>query len=92
METTTKLIIGYFLGITLLTFCVHGWDKHLAKSGKSARRIPEKRLLLLAAVGGTFGAIAGMLFFRHKTLHKKFTYGIPLILLAQIALLYVFLR
>ena len=92
METTTKLILGYFLLITLVTFCVYGWDKHLAKSKRAVRRIPEKNLLLLAAVGGTFGAIAGMLFFRHKTLHKKFIYGIPLILLAQIGLLYLFLR
>ncbi|MCQ2218155.1 MAG: DUF1294 domain-containing protein [Paludibacteraceae bacterium] len=88
MEFSTKIIIGYLLAITILTFFVYGWDKHLAKSKRKVRRIPEKNLLLLAAIGGTFGAIAGMLFFRHKTLHKKFIYGIPAILLAQLLLLY----
>lgn len=88
MEISTKIIIGYLLAITILTFFVYGWDKHLAKSKRKVRRIPEKNLLLLAAIGGTFGAIAGMLFFRHKTLHKKFIYGIPAILLAQLLLLY----
>lgn len=42
-------------------------------------------LLLLAALGGSIGALLGMHLFRHKTQHKKFRYGVPLILLAQAA-------
>lgn len=78
--------------MTLLTFLVYGWDKHLSKSKGKKKRIPEKRLLMLAAVGGAFGAAAAMLFFRHKTLHRKFTLGIPAIIMAHILLLYRYFR
>ena len=50
------------------------------------RRIPEATLLLLAAAGGSLGCWLGMALFRHKTRHRKFTLGLPLILLAQLAL------
>ena len=59
-------------------------DKLKAKRG--AWRIPEATLLGVAAIGGSIGALAGMYTFRHKTRHIKFTLGIPLILIAQIAL------
>ena len=45
-------------------------------------------LLMLAVIGGTIGALLGMQVWRHKTMHLKFKYGLPLILLAQIALIY----
>ncbi len=51
------------------------------------RRISEKTLFLYALLGGSPGAILGMWTFRHKTLHKRFQYGLPLILLAHLALL-----
>ena len=41
---------------------------------------------MLTAIGGSIGALFGMRIWHHKTLHKKFGYGVPLILLAQIAL------
>ena len=72
-----------------VVFFVYGIDKWKAK--KSARRISEAALLLMAALGGSVGAWLGMKVWHHKTLHKKFKYGIPLILLAQIiALLLLF--
>jgi uncharacterized membrane protein YsdA (DUF1294 family) len=46
-------------------------------------------LLMLAVIGGTIGALLGMQVWRHKTMHLKFKYGLPLILLAQIALIYL---
>ena len=49
----------------------------------------EATLLMLAVIGGTIGALLGMQVWRHKTMHKKFKYGLPLILLAQIALMYL---
>lgn len=82
--------IYYFLGINLLAFLCFGIDKHIAqvngRGGVQHRRIPEATLLGLAAVGGAMGAWLGMLVFRHKTQHKKFTILVPLILLAQIVL------
>ena len=59
-------------------------DKLKAKRG--AWRIPEKTLLGVAAAGGSIGSLIGMYTFRHKTKHIKFTVGIPLILILQLAL------
>ena len=59
-------------------------DKQLAK--KEKMRIPESRLFRIAILGGSLGVLLGMYTFRHKTLHKQFTIGIPAILLLQIAI------
>ena len=82
---TTKLIIIYFIAINLVTFFLYGIDKWKAKCSKW--RIPEATLLGLAVIGGSIGAWLGMKVWHHKTQHKKFKYGLPLILLAQIALI-----
>lgn len=49
-------------------------------------RIPESTLLLLAFMGGSVGAWLGIKVWHHKTLHKKFKYGVPFIFILQIAL------
>ena len=67
-----------------MTFTVYGVDK--AKARRGAWRVPEKTLFLLPLLGGSVGALLGMLVFRHKTKHWYFVWGLPLILLAQIAL------
>ena len=73
----------YYLAlINVITFIVYGIDKLKAKKGRW--RIPESTLLLLAIVGGSMGAWCGMRVWHHKTLHKKFRYGIPLIIATQI--------
>ena len=87
----TRLIAYYLIGVNLLTFIAYGIDKHKAvrngqKSKHLSRRIPEATLLLLAVLGGSPAALLAMYLFRHKTLHKKFRYGVPAILLLQIAL------
>lgn len=51
-------------------------------------RISEQSLLLLAIIGGSIGIYGGMQFFRHKTKHAKFTIGLPVILIAQVVLLF----
>lgn len=79
-----RVLFYYLLGINLLTFLVYGLDKRKARRGKW--RIPEATLLLLAVFGGSIGALLGMSVFRHKTKHKKFLIGLPLILIAQVAL------
>jgi uncharacterized membrane protein YsdA (DUF1294 family) len=81
-----RVLIYYLLGINLLTFFVYGIDKWKAKRDKW--RIPEATLLMLAALGGSVGALLGMTVFHHKTKHKKFLIGVPLILLAQLAVAY----
>ena len=80
----TQAIGCILMGINVLTFFVYGIDKWKAK--RSKWRIPEATLLLLAVLGGSIGAILGMKVWHHKTLHKKFKYGLPLILMVQIAL------
>ena len=75
----------YLLAINAVAFIMYGIDKYKAKKAKL--RIPETTLLLLAVLGGSIGAWMGMKVWHHKTMHKKFKYGIPAILLIQIALM-----
>lgn len=79
-----KAIITYLLIINVVTFTIYGIDKGRARKGQW--RVPESALLWLAAAGGSVGACLGMKVWRHKTLHKKFRYGIPAIIMAQIAI------
>ena len=81
---------GYLVLMNLIAFALYGIDKRRAKQG--AWRISEYTLLLVALLGGSLGALLGMRYFRHKTRHRKFRYGVPLILLLQLGLgLYFFL-
>ena len=73
------------IAINTITFLVYGLDKLKAKKGKW--RIPESTLLLLAIIGGSIGAWFGMKVWHHKTKHKKFKYGIPLIIILQLGVL-----
>ena len=81
----TQTIVYILFSINVVTFVVYGIDKLKAKQG--SWRISEATLILLAVVGGSIGALLGMKVWHHKTMHKKFKYGLPLILLAQIALI-----
>ena len=83
--TDIQLILIYLVTINVATFFTYGIDKWKAK--KSLWRIRESALLGLAILGGSIGAWLGMKVWHHKTMHKKFKYGIPLILIAQIVLL-----
>lgn len=85
MDFWHQLSAYYILAINTITFVIFGIDKYKAK--KKKWRIPESRLLLLAAIGGCIGALLGMIIWRHKTLHKKFKYGVPTILILQIAII-----
>ena len=77
-------IICYLLAINIATFLLYGIDKYKAKKGKW--RISEATLLTMAVIGGSIGAWAGMRLWHHKTMHKKFKYGIPVIIIMQVSL------
>ncbi len=73
----------YLAAVNVLLCALMGIDKLLAKLQK--RRIPERTLFLLAFLGGALGGTLGMYSFRHKTLHKSFAIGFPLLALVQLA-------
>lgn len=84
---TKQLLSGipawYLTAINAAGFIAMAWDKLMSKTKK--KRIPEKSLFLIAAVGGSAGSWLGMQLFRHKTRHAGFVYGIPLIFACQAA-------
>lgn len=88
MNTLHRYLIYYLLVINAATFIIYGIDKNKAKKAKW--RISEATLLTMAAVGGSIGAWLGMKAWHHKTQHRKFKYGVPIILLIQIALMIYF--
>ena len=79
------LIIVYLVSVNFIGFVLMGIDKRRAI--KNAFRVPEATLFSIAFVGGSIGAILGMLIFRHKTRHWYFKIGLPVILLFQIAII-----
>lgn len=81
------LIVCYGIIMNLLAFLLYGIDKWSARH--DLRRIPEKVLLGIAAIGGSLGAFAGMRLFRHKTRKAKFYLGVPILLFLQICVVVV---
>ncbi len=84
-----RIILGYLIGINVLTFLLYGFDKWKAK--KNEWRIPEKTLLATALIGGSIGALAGMQVFRHKTRHWTFMICVPVFLVLHIVLAGVYI-
>ncbi len=84
MDVMLTLII-YISAINLVGFAIMGIDKFLAK--KKAYRIPEATLFTFALFGGSLGTTLAMFLFRHKTRHWYFLYGMPVILLIQVAII-----
>ena len=74
----------YLLGVNLVALVLFALDKLKARSGRW--RIPERTLLLSAWLGGSLGAYLGMVLFHHKTLKRKFSITVPLLLLVHILL------
>ncbi len=75
-----------FLIISGIAMVVTLYDKLIA--GGKRRRVPERTLFLLALLGGAAAMYLTMLIIRHKTKHKRFMLGLPLIISAQLALWY----
>lgn len=81
----------YGIILNIAGFAAMGIDK--SKARRNAWRIPEARLFLIACLGGSIGSIAGMYFFRHKTRHWYFVWGMPAILTVQaVSIFYLLYR
>ena len=77
-----KYAVAYIIIVNILAFCLYGIDKSAAI--KQKQRIPNRILLLIAAFGGSLGALAGMYIFRHKTKKWYYTITVPVLLMIQI--------
>lgn len=84
MSPGIRIALVYIAVISLITIIVTVYDKIAAKK-RPKHRVPENSLLLLAVLGGGLAEYLTMLLIRHKTRHKKFMIGLPVIILAQAA-------
>ncbi len=85
-----KLLIIYLIFINGAAFSMMGIDKYKAKHNKW--RISERSLFMSAILLGSAGAILGMKYFRHKTKHTSFVFGMPVLLIIQIMIACFLLR
>lgn len=85
---TIQNIIIYLLIINVIAFLAMWIDKRKAEKGKW--RISETTLLLLGVLGGSIGGMIGMYTFRHKTKKKRFTIGMPAILIVEIIIYFIY--
>ncbi|MCL2531631.1 MAG: DUF1294 domain-containing protein [Oscillospiraceae bacterium] len=76
-------LLIYLAAISLFAMGITMYDKRAARRNK--RRVPERTLLLIAALGGSVAMLATMWVIRHKTRHMKFMVGIPVIIAVQVA-------
>ena len=86
----TLLVALLLAFVNIISFGLYGSDKVRAR--RRAERIPERLLLGIALLGGALGAMVAMYMFRHKTRHMRFVVLVPLFLLAQLYVLYLFIR
>lgn len=78
------VLLVLFVPVNLVAFALMGVDKQRARTHQW--RVPEKTLFLAALLFGGTGGTIGMFFFHHKTKHWYFRYGLPALLVAQLAL------
>jgi len=83
-----NIILGFFIILNLFSFIVVGYDKYQSKN--RGWRVAERNIFLMAIVGGAIGIFGGMRLFRHKTKHRKFSYGIPILMIINL-LIYIYL-
>lgn len=83
-----QIIILYGIGVNVIAYILMGVDKHKAK--KHTYRISERTLWGCAIIGGSIGALVGMKQFRHKTKHRSFVIGMPLLITVQVILVTYF--
>ena len=84
MTLLQTIFLSYLVLANLVAFAMYGIDKRRAIKNKW--RIPEKRLLLAALLGGAFGALWGMILFHHKTKKARFFLTVPVLFVLQVVL------
>jgi len=89
MPSIYLIVIAVLLLVNIITFVIYAIDKYKAKHNKW--RVSEATLLIMAAIGGSIGALLAMQLLRHKTQHPQFYIGVPTIIIIQIALTVYFL-
>ena len=82
------IVCAYILLISLISIVVCIYDKKISKKNRVELRVPEKRLMLLSALGGSLAMYITMHIIRHKTKHVKFMLGIPVIMVLQAAIVF----
>ena len=85
LDIRYKAALIYFAAVSIISAVVCAADKRRAVKGKW--RVSESTLFLLCALGGSAAMYITMRLIRHKTLHKRFMIGIPLIVVVQVVLL-----
>lgn len=91
MSVKTRVILAYFIAVSLVSVALTVCDKRRARLNR--RRISEKALFASAVLGGSLFEYLTMKLIRHKTLHKRFMLGLPAIFILQVALLvFLYLR
>jgi uncharacterized membrane protein YsdA (DUF1294 family) len=85
MPGSAIIVIGSLIALNLVTFVIFGWDKFCAARGR--RRVSERALLTLMAVGGSPGGWAAMLVFHHKTQKASFRWAAIVIVVLQVGAL-----
>lgn len=85
-----EYLLIYFVGISVFTIVITVYDKKAAKKW-TKHRVPEKVLFLLAILGGSIAEHLTMIKIRHKTKHKRFMIGLPIIMVLQVVILWLIL-
>ena len=81
-----KILMVYVILINAFAFAIYGIDK--LQAIKSRQRVRETTLFFMALIGGSIGALCGMIAFRHKIRKMYFVLGIPFMLVMNIFLLF----
>ena len=83
MKISIEWALAWLIAVSVASVAVTAWDKSRAK--RQAWRVPERTLWLMSLLGGSVATYLTMRVIRHKTLHRRFMWGLPLIIVVQAA-------
>lgn len=91
MATELKFLIGYIVFISVITMTATVYDKIAAKNNPK-HRVPENTLIYMGVLGGAAAEFIVMQIIRHKTKHKKFMIGLPVITVIHMVIIYFVIK